>query len=74
MGMFEGEWDQDTALEVRWEEGLEEGLERGMEEGLEKGMERGLERGMEERDRYLLALIEQGYTVEDLKRELSARV
>jgi len=28
---------------------------------------------MEERDRHLLALIDQGYTVEDLKRELSAR-
>jgi len=25
------------------------------------------------RDKQLLALIEQGYTVEDLKRELSAR-
>jgi len=57
MSIFEGEWDQDTALEVRWEEGIEEGIEKGIEK----------------RDRQLLALIEQGYTVEDLKRELSAR-
>ncbi|MCL2190889.1 MAG: hypothetical protein FWB79_02750 [Treponema sp.] len=51
--MFEAEWDMDTALEVRWEEGREKGIE--------------------ERDRQLLALIDQGYTAEDLKRELSAR-
>ena|GEM_PF-3421974 len=47
------EWDHDTALEVRWEEGIEE--------------------SMEKRDKQLLALIDQEYTVEDLKRELSAR-
>jgi len=54
MSVFDIEWDHDTALEVRWEEGME--------------------RGMEEKGRQLLALIEQGYTVEDLKRELTAGV
>jgi len=53
MNVFEGDWDQDLALEVSREEGWED--------------------GREERDRHLLALIEQGYTMEDLKRELSAR-
>jgi len=57
MNVFEGDWDQDLALEVSREEGREEGWEEGQEE----------------RDRHLLALIEQGYTMEDLKRELSAR-
>jgi len=57
MNVFEAEWDQDLALEVRWEEGREDGIEEGMKK----------------RDKQLLALIEQGYTVEDLKRELSAR-
>jgi len=57
MSVFDIEWDHDTALEVRWEEGLEEGMERGQEE---KGKQ-------------LLALIDQGYTIEDLKRELSPR-
>ena len=61
MNVFDIEWDHDTALEVRWEEGIEEGLERG------------LEKGMAEKERQLLALIDQGYTIEDLKRELSAR-
>ena len=54
MNMFEGEWDQDLALEVSREEGWED--------------------GMAEKERQLLALIDQGYTIEDLKRELSARV
>jgi len=62
MSVFDIEWDHDTALEVRWEEGREDGIEKGLEKGIEK------------RDRQLLALIDQGYTVEDIKRELSARV
>jgi len=66
MSVFDIEWDHDTALEVRWEEGWEDGLEEGMEKGREKGMA--------EKERQLLALIDQGYTIEDLKRELSARV
>ena len=37
--MLTTEWDWDTALAVRFEEGLEEGLEEGMEKGMEKGME-----------------------------------
>jgi len=49
MNMFEGEWDQDMALEISREE------------------------GMEEKERELLALIDQGYTAEDPKRELLAR-
>jgi len=57
MSVFDIEWDHETALEVRWEEGREDGLEEGREE----------------RDRHLLALIDQGYTAEDLKKELSAR-
>ena len=57
MNAFEGDWDQDLALEVSREEGWEDGREAGREEY----------RGD------LLALIEQGYTMEDLKRELSAQ-
>ncbi|MCL2191428.1 MAG: hypothetical protein FWB79_05525 [Treponema sp.] len=39
MLMFESDWDQDLALEVRWEEGLEEGMERGVEKGVGIGVE-----------------------------------
>jgi len=30
MGMFEGEWDRDTALEVRWEEGWGRRIGKGL--------------------------------------------
>jgi len=61
MSVFDIEWDHDTALEVRWEEGMEKGREEGREEG------------MAERDRHLLALIAQGCTLEDIQKELSAQ-
>ncbi|MCL2193134.1 MAG: hypothetical protein FWB78_07040, partial [Treponema sp.] len=48
MSVFDIEWDHDTALEVRWEEGWEDGREEGREEGIEEGIEK--------RDRQLLAL------------------
>ena len=51
------------------------GLYRSFAEGgIEEGIEKGREEGMAEKERQLLALIDQGYTIEDLKRELSARV
>ena len=40
---------------------------------LEVSREEGREEGLEEKERQLLALIDQGYTIEDLKREFSAR-
>jgi len=63
LNMLTNEWDMETALEVREEEGFERGLGVGMEKGVEKGMEKNR---ME-----LLALLDKGYTVEDLRRELT---
>jgi len=61
MGMFEGEWDQDTALEVRWEEGWEEGLERGLERGMEEGRDE------------VLALLKSGRSPEEIIREFDTK-
>jgi len=61
--MLVNEWDMETALEVREEEGFERGLGVGREEGREEGREKNR---ME-----LLALLDKGYTVEDLRRELT---
>ena len=36
--MVFGEWDQDVALAVRYEEGVEKGIEEGIEKGIEKGL------------------------------------
>ncbi|MCL2599775.1 MAG: hypothetical protein FWD88_01140, partial [Treponema sp.] len=43
MNMLVAEWDMETALEVREEEGFERGIERGREEGFGRGIERGME-------------------------------
>ena len=63
INMLANEWDMKTALEVREEEGFERGLGVGREEGREEGREKNR---ME-----LLALLDKGYTVEDLRRELT---
>ncbi|GBU23341.1 hypothetical protein R80B4_03258 [Fibrobacteres bacterium R8-0-B4] len=41
VGMLLEEWNWDTALAVREEEGFEKGMEKGREEGIEIGMEKG---------------------------------
>ena len=61
--MLTKEWKLEDALAVRYEEGLEEGREEGLEEGREEGREK--------RDRELLAFLDKGYTMEDLRRELA---
>ena len=58
------EWNWDDALQVRWEEGWEEGREKGREEGIEKG----IEKGVEEDRKWVMSLLEQGMSPEELKR------
>jgi len=43
LNMLTNEWDMETALEVREEEGFERGVGVGVKRGMEKGMERGME-------------------------------
>jgi len=46
LNMLVNEWDMETALEVREEEGFERGVGIGMERGVGIGMERGMEKGV----------------------------
>ena len=39
INMLANEWDMETALEVREEEGFERGVQKGMERGMERGRE-----------------------------------
>jgi flagellar biosynthesis/type III secretory pathway protein FliH len=48
-----------------------EGREEGREEGLERGLEKGLERGLEEGQQYVIELLERGYNIEDIKRQIT---
>jgi len=47
LNMLTNEWNMETALEVREEEGFERGVGVGMEKGVGIGMERGVGIGME---------------------------
>ena len=53
--MLVAEWDMETALEVREEEGFERGIGIGIERGIGIGVERGFGRGIENTARNALA-------------------
>jgi flagellar biosynthesis/type III secretory pathway protein FliH len=53
--MLMSEWNQDEALEVAREEGREDGLEEGREEG----------------QQYVLELLDQNLTIEEIKQRLN---
>jgi hypothetical protein len=58
--MLAAEWKLEDALRVRWEEGLEEGIE--------KGIKRGIEKGINEDRKWIMSLLEQAKSVDELKR------
>ena len=74
LNMLMTEWNWDDALDVRYEEGREEGIEQGIEIGIEKGIEQGIEKGREkereESHEYFLKLLDQGLSVDEIKRLL----
>jgi predicted transposase YdaD len=76
MNMLLNEWNWDEAREAWHEAGLEEGMAQGMaqgiEEGMTKGIAQGMAQGMAKRDAELLAMLEAGGSVEDLKARLAA--
>jgi hypothetical protein len=55
------EWDTEEAKQVWFEEGHEEGLEEG------------IEKGREENTRYVLGLLDQGISAEEIRRRLEQR-
>ena len=65
--MLYTEWNWDTALEVRYEEGVEDGIERGVERGIERGVEQGIEKTRQ----YVLELLNQGVSAEEIKQRLT---
>jgi hypothetical protein len=79
MNMLMTEWNLDDAKEVWFEEGKEEGREEGRKEGREKGrkegrkegQEEGREEGREEEREHLLALLDEGLPLEEIKKRLT---
>ena len=74
--MLFAEWNQEEALAVRYKEGMEAGVNRGRNEGRREGRNEGRQEGMgigvEKKRQELLALLDKGYTLEDLRRELTS--
>jgi len=70
INMLTTEFNMDTALEVAREEGVEEGIERGIEKGIKRGIEKGKKEGKAEGQNYILELIAQGLSYEEIKKKI----
>jgi len=66
VSMLTTEFDMDIALEVAREEGIEKGIEKGIKEGRKEGMEKG----MEKTKNYVLELLAQGLSQEEIKKKI----
>ena len=62
INMLYTEWNIDTAIEVAREEAFEDGVERGIE--------RGIEQGIEKNRQYVLELLKQGLSSEEIEQRL----
>jgi hypothetical protein len=69
--MLTREWNLEDAKKVWREEALEEGEARGVKIGVKIGEERGEQRGEVRGQELVLNLMEQGYSVEEIKRQLN---
>jgi len=70
MNMLMTEWNWDDAKQVWQEEAHEKGHAEGREEGLQQGHEQGMQQGREEEREKVLALFEQGLSLEEVKQRL----
>ena len=68
MNMLTTEWNLEEAQRA-W---LAQGVDKGRVEGIEIGVGKGRVEGRKERDEEVLGLIAKGYTLEDIRRELSS--
>jgi len=66
LNMLLDEWDKEEYLEFRREELREEAREEGLKEGLKEGEEIGQEKSRQ----YFLEMINQGLTIEEIKKRL----
>jgi len=67
------ERDRISELNTAEQKGMEKGLLKGEQIGLKKGRLEGLQEGRLELSLELLALLDKGYTVENIRRELASR-
>ena len=70
MSEYKYELDLQSKLVTAKREGKKEGIQEGMQKGIEKGREEGREEGKKEVQNYVLELIAQGLTYEEIKKKL----
>ena len=72
--MLTTEFDLDEYKEVirmeAKEEGLAEGIKEGKREGIKEGMEKGKNEGKKEGQNYVLELMAQGLSYEEIKKKI----
>ena len=66
-------YDEKVAIKVAREEAREKGIIEGMEKGMMKGMEKGMVKGKKEIQNYILDLIEQGLSSEQIKKKIESK-
>ena len=65
MNMLTAEFNLEEYKKVKYLEGVEEGIEKGIKEGKEEGLKEG-----EKKIEYVLKLMEQGFSYEEIKNKL----
>jgi len=77
LNMLLTDWNLEDAKEVWQEEAREDGLEEGLKKGLEKGQAEGLEKGQvegrENERKYILSLLDEGLSAEEIKNRLISK-
>jgi hypothetical protein len=75
INMLDSEFSMETALKVARQEGMEMGIERGIERGHERGRkegrQEGIEEGHEKHKAYVLKLLKQGLTLEEIEEKIN---
>ena len=69
--MLYGDVTVEEIADIRAREALEIGMERGRELGLEQGLELGRGEGTIENAKYVVSLIDQGLSLDEIKQQLT---
>ena len=68
--MLINEYNFKDAIEVIREESIEKGIKKGIKKGRAEGIEKGLEKGLEKGQNYVLGLMAQGLSYEEIKKKI----
>ena len=70
MSEYKYQLDTQSKLVTAKREGIREGMEKGIQKGKEEGMQKGIEKGRKEVQNYVLELVAQGLSYEEIRKKL----